>query len=380
KLKVSNPDKNDKGYFTNFNQFELDLSLFKKVKESQFGRILYLTITHLTQWTVCNHCFGLHQLLNSKQEYVRKYIRPNGLGIYDIAGFKFLMNLCYSAKIDLGNSNKIKGKKILLDVKHMSLISRLQFYKLRKQWLQDNNQKSEDFPIIATHNGCTGFSHNKITDKFLKVVDDFEDYNCKIVAYDKTKVDGDYGFEFNPTSINLYDEDIIEIVNSKGMIGISADRRILGVNRRKRLKRKENKKALFNKKSKEYELFSNEEFEIIQKEDLDNVDILNLQEVLPKNSALFQKASTQLPDNQIEELDEDEVFNLNDNAQVNTIDDQFITSLLNNNDPINPTKYAKLQDKIWNSRPLFDLAYFVNNIIHIVKITNGKGWDHISHW
>lgn len=165
--------------------------------------LLSINVTHLEQSTLCNHAYGILFVDNGPFIPTGKGIKPNG--------FKVIKH-CYE-------------NKIMIDVKHMSLMSRWQLYQVRKSFeFETINQ-----PVVATHVGFTGISiseipryiydHNKRRrDKYYQVV------HGKVVKY------GDKFIHpaFNPSSINLYDEDIINILESGGLIGLSLDKRILG--------------------------------------------------------------------------------------------------------------------------------------------------------
>ena len=114
-------------------------------------------------------------------------------------------------------------KKILIDIKHMSLLSRWNLYSM----LRDPNDSDKYItPIICTHAGLTGQS---IADRVKYLLRIPEDVGVVYeVCYLKPKspyIDGVY---FNCSSINLYNEDIEAIFLSGGLIGLSFDQRILG--------------------------------------------------------------------------------------------------------------------------------------------------------
>ena len=167
-------------------------------KQPSAPRLLYVTLTHLQQSAFCTHAYGM-KLIKNPAFY------PTGNGLNPL-GETFI-------KAALSNQN---GKPIWIDVKHMSLKSRLEFYELRKN----------DFPsapIVATHMGVTGVSYLK---KPIKKIQ--SNWATKCVEAFYFRVPGDLDTYFNPWSINLYDEDIREIVQSGGLIGLSLDQRILG--------------------------------------------------------------------------------------------------------------------------------------------------------
>ena len=175
-------------------------------------RTLYLTLTHLTKCPTCTHAFGM-KFIESID------FNSTGFGITDL-GFK-IIDKCL-------NNDKAR---IYPDIKHMSLQSRLQYY----DYIKDKN-----IPIVASHMAVTGISYNKMP--VHKIVERTESY--VVVEYVNPK--GLMDTEFNPWSINMYDEDILEVIKSDGIIGVILDERVLGFR---------------VKEEKSHEVFSSEEFE-----------------------------------------------------------------------------------------------------------------------
>ncbi|GAA3971198.1 hypothetical protein GCM10022246_24610 [Pedobacter ginsengiterrae] len=197
-----------------------DISTVKKnltdFIDNKSYKTLYITPTHLTPNQFITHCYG-NKILSKGR------LLPKGIGITSHG--KELIDHAYS-------------KGILIDVKHMSLVSRKIFYQYRKQFHPKK-------PIIASHVGITG--------KYWKFFPDYYPYNKKkSYGYKATTsaIKGCLaGTQYYPLSINLYFEDLREILNSKGLIGISLDVRILGG------------QNPFNNEIKEF--FSIEEFELL---------------------------------------------------------------------------------------------------------------------
>lgn len=129
----------------------------------------------------------------------------------------------------------LHDKKILVDIKHMAYSARIALYAFR-----DINGLTQ--PIICTHAGISGC---KMDDrlKFLRsaprlisaddrnppeVVEVWQIEHLKPKGRVKPPNSTNPMSAFNVSSINLYDEDIIRILNSRGLIGISLDQRIVG--------------------------------------------------------------------------------------------------------------------------------------------------------
>lgn len=193
-------------------EFDAALTRFKAFRDQQ--RLLYLTLTHMSDNYYCNHAYPLPNF-DKDGIMSRTPFRPTGDGI-SAEGFRMMEEALINSP----------NRKVLVDVKHMSLISRQQYYK----WRKDNNVTA---PLIGTHMGCTGLSWTKISDMIEKEYTDADSLALgRIVSWKKHKgyklSDKNTHTTFNTTSINLYDEDIIEIMRSGGLIGLSMDERILG--------------------------------------------------------------------------------------------------------------------------------------------------------
>jgi microsomal dipeptidase-like Zn-dependent dipeptidase len=174
----------------------IDRLLYFKLPQSP--RLVYITITHLSHSEFCTHAFGMKMLKSNA-------FNPQGRGLSNL-GKRFIREA-------LSTTN---GKRILIDAKHMSLLARQQFYALRAA-------EFPDAPIMASHMGLTGCSWQR------KPVCKYK-YDKKEACYEVTyyRQPGVLDTYFNPWSINLYDEDIEEILSSNGLIGLSLDQRILG--------------------------------------------------------------------------------------------------------------------------------------------------------
>ena len=105
----------------------------------------------------------------------------------------------------LSNSN---GKRILIDTKHMSVKARIEYYR----WIRTNNYINSDsnVPVICSHTGVSGF-------KTLQ--------GSKIKADNAAKKKNSYFFNWG---INISDEEINIIHDSKGVAGLIIDKGKLG--------------------------------------------------------------------------------------------------------------------------------------------------------
>jgi microsomal dipeptidase-like Zn-dependent dipeptidase len=164
--------------------------------------LVSVNITHMEQSPLCNHAFGMQFLSNDD-------FKPKGFRLTD--GGIAVLKHCYQ-------------NNILIDLKHLSLGSRQHLYELRD---------TPDFadikqPIVCTHAGFTGISTMEIPD-YVFASRKFDTKGHTVMWQGKPVKYGDTPRPaFNASSINLYDEDIMQILTSGGMLGFSLDKRILG--------------------------------------------------------------------------------------------------------------------------------------------------------
>jgi microsomal dipeptidase-like Zn-dependent dipeptidase len=185
--------------------------------------LCYLILTHLSHIEdqyLATHAYGM-KFLKSEAKY------PVGFGISALG--KELVEKAYSLQVrnKLSDSGTdIVDAPVYIDIKHMSLKSRQDLYQLRRE-------KNIKLPLIASHMGVTGYSIAAWQDALVKALRGKSKVPVvKIKA--ARKIAGEWGrtnkiFTFNPWTINMMDEDIIEVLESNGLIGISLDVRILGV-------------------------------------------------------------------------------------------------------------------------------------------------------
>lgn len=161
--------------------------------------VVAINVCHMQQNPFGNHAHGI-------QFFNPAYFYPTRIGITPWG--KEVIQLMIS-------------KKILADIKHMSLKSRWELY----TWFK-NSDDSFIQPIICTHAGTTGLS---ISDRVKFLLNQPVHRGLVYeVAYLKPQSKHDPECYHNCSSINLYDEDIEMIFLSGGMIGLSFDQRILG--------------------------------------------------------------------------------------------------------------------------------------------------------
>ncbi|MEE6126863.1 membrane dipeptidase [Chryseobacterium arthrosphaerae] len=182
-----------------------------------------INLVHLSEIPEQHMC-GFAQALNGTAQIAFRsedFIPKSGFGISD-KGKDFIRTVF------------LHSHPSLIDIKHMSVFSRHKFYQFREE-LGAEHPETLRLPIISSH---TGFTFSSIKD-FLEQKNYRSTFRyvqgktiCEIQA--KNQVIGKTDFLLNnklfgnPWTINLFDEEILEIMKSNGLIGISMDQRILG--------------------------------------------------------------------------------------------------------------------------------------------------------
>ena len=167
--------------------------------------VFSINMTHFQNFGFCGQAFGI-QFIEDNRFF------PTGNGLSPAAWT--LIRHC-------------QEKKILIDIKHMSVKARHDF---------QTQMAAEDypFPIVCTHAGFTGIPvseyHQYVSRNVQLLVR--ESSRQVEVAKPKKYLGGSSQTAFNATSINLFDDDLVHILKSGGVVGISMDSRILGYNPR----------------------------------------------------------------------------------------------------------------------------------------------------
>ncbi|HQV01362.1 MAG TPA: membrane dipeptidase, partial [Bacteroidia bacterium] len=148
-------------------------------------RPFFITLAHHFYNELCGHARSLHlplqkQLKINQNQYLDTGINPLGFDVINAM---------------LQNRD---GCRILVDIKHMSRQSRLQYFEIAK---------TKQVPIIASHAGVTGL-HNPQGHETIKGASK----------------------KFMTDDINFYDDEIIAIAASDGLIGIQLDERRMASN------------------------------------------------------------------------------------------------------------------------------------------------------
>ncbi len=122
----------------------------------------------------------------------------------------------------------------LIDLKHMSIYTRYQYYQYREDLISKFPDVTS-LPMLSSHTGFTFQSlESFVNEKKYKPTmryengQTFTEIQAENVKIGKTDFLLNNQLFWNPWSINLYDEEIVKIMESGGMMGISMDQRILG--------------------------------------------------------------------------------------------------------------------------------------------------------
>jgi len=145
----------------------------------------FITLAHHFYNEICGHARSINIGLIKKQQN-----RGLDNDISDL-GFKVIDRL-------LDNT---QGKRILIDVKHMSTASRKTYYQLL-----ETKYASEHIPIIVSHGAVNG----------------------KRSIAERTIADSNLSATLSNADINFYDSELLRIAKSQGIFGLQLDERRIG--------------------------------------------------------------------------------------------------------------------------------------------------------
>lgn len=149
-------------------------------------RLFCMGLTHHFNNEMVGHAQSLHGIVRKMCDQTENMNE----GFNDL-GWKVLRKL-------LDNSD---GKRVLIDLKHMSIKARNEYY----QFLEEEHP-NEIIPLIVSHGAVNGLRSNN-----EKVEDDLFNYG-----------------KFQPDDINMFDDEIVRIAKSGGIFGIQFDERRVG--------------------------------------------------------------------------------------------------------------------------------------------------------
>ncbi len=148
------------------------------------NRPFFITIAHHFWNHLCGHAPSLTGV-------VKKFAdQTEGLD----TGFTSLGRKVLKRMLDAS-----QGNRILPDIKHMSVAARKEYYAL----LDSGKDEFKDIPIVISHGACNGLA------SFVNAVPAFPE-TAKLL---------------NPAAINFYDEELIRVASTGGIIGLQLDER-----------------------------------------------------------------------------------------------------------------------------------------------------------
>lgn len=222
-----------------------------QLREDRKRRFLYLTLCHTTRWELCTHAYA------GKVYQKNPYFLPRVFND-DQKGTRYISEKGYKVLEACFTLDENKKAPLLIDIKHMSVGARHEFYAFREKWLA-NAAEGTKLPILATHIGVTGFRKEALIKTYFgsgdykactfqvpkggDIITDNE--NFVMVEYAKEAAQGiKVSYEkddfiqtyFSPNTINIYDEDIEEVFRSEGYIGLMLAKGRLGLKAHKEKK------------------------------------------------------------------------------------------------------------------------------------------------
>lgn len=182
--------------------------VFKRIEEIKnwIYPVFFITFAHHFNNYLCGHAHSfpnIGKLLLNQDDGMHEPMNKVGL-----AAARYLLSL------DKDNNHKKNlGRRIFLDVKHMGATARKQYY---EEIVEPCLGKHDVIPVIASHVGYSG------VETLDEMISNYGNENDE-------PVDG-----LNNWNINVCDEDILMILRTEGLLGLSFDERILGQNPKKK--------------------------------------------------------------------------------------------------------------------------------------------------
>jgi microsomal dipeptidase-like Zn-dependent dipeptidase len=173
-------------------------------------RPLFISLAHHLNNDLCGHAKSLPSCLS----WVVRQKKGMGKGITQF-GFNVLDKLLE------------EPKRIYIDIKHMSVESRRQYYKFledknNNENMDENNEQPRPIPILVSHGALNG---RILIDERIPIIPPDLYYNVDVTT-------------FKQDNINFFDDEIIKIADSGGFFGIQLDERRLCSRKHKRANKK----------------------------------------------------------------------------------------------------------------------------------------------
>ena len=191
--------------------------------------VFFVTFSHHFSSELCGHARSFPHIARDLGFLNQEYFINENFSRIGYQSLKYLL----SVKLENGKWKKdnTAGRRVFVDIKHMSIRGRMALYQLVRGYNARHPQ--EKIPIIASH---VGYSNRTIADLLYATRPGGETK--------KSQTDRDRIFDrnhiFNTWSINLASEEIGIIVESGGLIGLSLEQNNLGVPFGKKTKKENN--------------------------------------------------------------------------------------------------------------------------------------------
>lgn len=188
--------------------------LEKRIREIKGWNIFFATFSHHYDNELAGHARSMPGLMQAISDQTKRrhegFRKDSGQAVRDGDGMK-------AARLLLSLDNSLQpdpsmGKRILIDVKHMAARARKEYYEEIIIPFNNANPKNK-IPVIASH---VGYANRQTLQELISNADN--------------ETDGDFVQSFYQWNINMCDEDVRVIVESGGIIGLSFDQRIIGIN------------------------------------------------------------------------------------------------------------------------------------------------------
>lgn len=169
---------------------------------------VWVTMAHAFNNEICGHAqpldAGFRRFLDYAEPFPSHKTPPKYVGCMNTGltslGKKTIERLLGIDAVSIGRANP--GKRVHIDIKHMSSRSRKEYYDIIDAY--NTAHPSNMIPVIMSHAAVNG--KPSLDDSAFNPSDSEDQY--------------EHSTDFNPWSINLYDDEIIRIHKTKGLIGI----------------------------------------------------------------------------------------------------------------------------------------------------------------
>lgn len=164
---------------------------------------LYVSIAHTMYNGLCGHAESLPPKLGKLVDHT--------VGMD--TGFTDMGKVVVHELLD-----NTKGKRIHIDIKHMSAQSRVDYYEIYKEHYQNKN-----IPILVSHGAVNGLP--KVEDCDQKETNKRDE--AKLNDDDRNIYQNEAEVQFYKGTVNFFDDEIIKIQKSEGFLGVMIDERRL---------------------------------------------------------------------------------------------------------------------------------------------------------